>query len=381
MDGSKQPFRYVPLPAGRGVYLPLSPVAATAGGLALYAPVSPAARGYHSLLVLAARLGLAPAFLRTRSLGETPGTLHIHENRIFDLVRETLHRPDVCFAVYEGKEAITRKPTILAMERSGTPLAFAKIGWNPLTRELVEREYLILTFLQRRGLRFGRFADVLGYVDVGHSKVLLSSPLHGLKFPPSFELTPLHVAFLQEIGALELRRATLLESAFWERLCDRLAAFRIHLLAEQIDTLQRGFELLERRIGNETLPWVLRLGDVVPWNFRANQAANKIEIVDLEFAESESLVGWDLFHFLIGVRGQPAPLDLAQARQSRTFNAYFEHFEVEPGVIPYLQLAYFLDLSLFYRSMWADQPLTEAAERNHALRLMAIKDTISVLTA
>ena len=199
--------------------------------------------------------------------------------------------------------------------------------------------------------------------------------------PPSLELTPLHIAFLQEIGALELRRATLSESAFWERVGERLEAVRDHLLPEQVDIFERGRELLERRIGNETLPWVLRLGDVLPWNFRADRVAKKIEIVDLEFAEAESLVGWDLFHFLTGIRRQLAPMELAQLRQSKLVNSYFEHFNVHSEVVPLLQLAYFLDLSLFYRHMWAEQPLTKEAEHDQEIRLKAISDAIAALTA
>jgi hypothetical protein len=373
-------FRYVPLPAGRELYLPAAPAAATAGGLALYTPVSRTARAFHGLLLLAARLGVATALLRTRSLYETSATRHLCENRILDLLRDTLKRPDAHFAVYQGKLSMVRKPTILVMEESGAPLAFAKVGWNEVTRDLVEREHHALAFLARHPLRHGRTAPVLGYLDMPHSRILLSAPLRALTSAPQFELTPLHVAFLQEVGSLQLRRAPLCESAFWRRLSDRLAALHPLLGSEQLDILESAREVLERHLGNETLPWVLRLGDFLPWNFRANRKTNQIEVIDLEFAEAESSIGWDLFHFLVGTRRRFRPLDLAARRRSDAFFSYFEHFEVRPGLVPHLQLAYLLDLTIFFRHMWQDQALTPGAKNNLRIRLGAIAEAIAGLT-
>jgi hypothetical protein len=319
--------------------------------------------------------------MQVRPLGQTPGTLHILQNRNFDLICDALHESEVSFAVYEGKPAITRKPTILAMEKSGTPLAYAKIGWNPLTREMVEREYHTLRLLQKRNVRSARFAEIVDFLDAGHTKILLSSPLRGLELPPSLELTPLHITFLQEIGALDLHHATLPESVFWQRICSRFSALSGYFGSQQIEILERSRILLERRFGSETFPWMLRLGDVLPWNFRADAAAGRIELVDLEFAEPDSSAGWDLFHFLIGIRRRLAPIEPRDLRKSELIGIYFRHFNIQNEAIPLLQLAYLLDLTFFYRNMWGNQELSQAARRNQDLRVDAIREALLALTA
>lgn len=372
-------FRYMPLSAGRELFLPLRPAAATAGGMALYAPMNKAARAYHSLIFGAARLGLAPMLMRRRSLSKSPATRHLQENRILALLREALERPDAQFAVYQGKEAVVRKPTILALERSGKPLAYAKVGWNPATRALVEREHEALSLLARHRLRHGRVAPILGYLKPDHSRILLSAPLHHINAAPAFALTPLYVAFLQEIGAVALRRARLIDSGFWMRANDRLAMLRDRLPPQQTDILESGLALLRQRLGDESLPWILRLGDFLPWNFGVDPTGNRIDVVDLEFAETESPVGWDVFHFLIGIRREFAALDIAQQQQSGEFRAYFEHFEIRSELLPYLQLAYLLDLTLFFRQMWQDQALTPGAQKNLEKRLAAIAGVMAGL--
>lgn len=373
-------FKYMPLSAGRELFLPLRPAAATAGGLALYAPMNPAARTYRNVVFWILRLGLAPLLLRTRSLAGSPATRHLHIHHILELLREALQRPDAQFSIYQGKEAIVRKPTLLALERNGNPLAYAKVGWNTATRALVEREHETLTLLARHKLQHGRVAPVLGYLDLHHSRILISAPLRHINAAPEFALTPLHVAFLQEIGSVTASRTGLTESAFWTRANDRLANLREgRLQPHQIDILESAMGLLERRLGNESLPWVLRLGDFLPWNFGVDAAANRIDVVDLEFAETGSPVGWDVFHFLIGIRRHFAPLDLVKQRESGPFRAYFEHFEIRPELLPYLQLAYLIDLTIFFRHMWQDQPLTPGATRNTQIRLEAISDILDEL--
>jgi hypothetical protein len=381
VSANKALFRYVPLPSGRELYLPLGPAAATAGGLALYAPVSRVARTFHSLLYPMIRMGFGGTFLRNRSLCETVSTGHLHANKVLDLVRDALKRSDVQFAIYQGKASPVRKPTLLALDDRGALLAFAKVGWNGLTRELVQTEHRALTLLARHKLRSGRTAPVLGYLDFSHSNVVLSGPLPGVKYSAEFKLTSLHSAFLQEVGALELRHAGLLESPFWGRINNRLAVLRPHLLPEQVEVLETGLELLERGIGNEVLPWTLRLGDFLPWNFGIDQATKQIEVIYLEFAEMDSLIGWDVFHFLIGIQPRFTELEIDQVWRSRPFRDYFEHFEIRFDIVPYLHLAYLIDLCIFFRHMWKDQTLSPVAVKNNRLRLEAIARAVGSIAS
>jgi len=197
-----------------------------------------------------------------------------------------------------------------------------------------------------------------------------------VKYSAERKLTPLHSAFLQEVGALDLRYARLLQSPFWARINDRLARVRKYLMPEHIEVLERGFEVLQHGLGTATLPWALRLGDFLPWNFGINQAKKQIEVIDLEFAETDSVIGWDVFHFLIGVQPRFESLDLERQWRSKPFRDYFGHFGIRSEIVPYLQIAYLIDLSLFLRKMWEDQALWPAAENNHRIRLGAIARAI-----
>jgi hypothetical protein len=374
-------FRYMPLSAGRELFLPLGPAAATAGGLALYTPINAAARIYRGLIFCSIRLGLGPVLFKRRSLSGSAATEHLQEHRILALVQDALGFSNVEFAVYQGKEAIVRKPTILVLDRKGKPLAYAKVGWNAETRALVEREHQTLTLLAQHELRYGRVAPILGYLDLDHSKILLSAPLRHINAAPEFTLTSLHVAFLKEIGSVTCSRTRLTESTFWARANARMTRLREWLQPRQIDILESAMALLERRIGHESLPWILRLGDFLPWNFGVDPATNRIDVVDLEFAETDSLVGWDVFHFLIGIRPRFAPLHLAEHFASEAFQSYFKFFNVRPEIVPYLQLAYLIDITIFFRHMWQDQQLTPNATRNTQLRLEAISDVLAELAA
>lgn len=376
-SGSEALFRYVPLPAGRELYLPMSPTAATAGGLALYAPVSRLARTAHAILRPVIRMGLGATFLRNRSLSGTASTAHLYTNNVLELVRGALKRTDVRFAIYQGKASPVRKPTLLALDDRGAMLAFAKVGWNEVTRQLVSTEHRALSLFERQKMRWGRTAPLLGYADFGHSNVVLTGPMPGVKCSADYSLTPLHSAFLQEVGSLQLRRSGLLESPFWERVNARLAVLRRYLLDEQVAVLEAGLEALESGLADEPLPWALRLGDFLPWNFGIDQANERIEVIDLEFAETDSLIGWDLFHFLIGIQPRFAGLDLEQQWRSIPFRGYFDHFEIRPELVPYLHLAYLVDLCIFFRTMWRDQALSPVAENNQRLRLAAIARAVA----
>lgn len=369
-------YRHLPLSAGRELFLPSGPAAATAGGLALYSPINLGARGYRALMTACMRLGLAPALLATKPLGGSPSLRHLEAHGILPLLREMLGNV-AAFAVYQGKEAVVRKPTVLALDRRGRPIAYAKIGWNEATRDLVAREHDTLRLLGRLALRHGRVADVLGYLDLGHSRVLITAPLHHVSAAPEFRLTGLHAAFLGEVGAATLSQTSFAESPFLARLETRLRRLAAWLPADQLALLESAVARLARTAPEQPLPWVLRLGDFLPWNFGVDRAANRIDLVDLEFGEVDSAVGWDLFHFLIGIGREFAPLDLAEQARSEPFRSYFRAFGVDPGLLPWLQLAYLVDFTVFFRHMWQGDLLTPLATRNTEIRLQAISRALA----
>ena len=62
-----------------------------------------------------------------------------------------LGRADLSLAVRVGATRPNGKPVVQAMDREGRAVAFVKIGWNDLTRPLVEREGEILEVFRDAG--------------------------------------------------------------------------------------------------------------------------------------------------------------------------------------------------------------------------------------
>jgi hypothetical protein len=139
---------------------------------------------------------------------------------------EVLRSEDLRLTLAVGPARANRKPVIQVTDREAEPLAFVKVGHNPLTRALVDREAEALPRL-RTALPDVHTPSVLAAFDWRDCRVLVQSPLD---IPTRRLPEPQHTARLEslvnDIAALDgLTSVTWESHPHRERLLDRLASF------------------------------------------------------------------------------------------------------------------------------------------------------------
>lgn len=118
-----------------------------------------------------------------RGLGRRlPGvTVSIHGSAeaasILDPLREVLGVADIRLAMSFGPQRANRKPVLQVVDAGGVVLAFAKIGHNDLTKNLVQREAQCLRQLSEHAWSEVIVPQVLGLTHWRDLTVLVLSPL------------------------------------------------------------------------------------------------------------------------------------------------------------------------------------------------------------
>ena len=96
---------------------------------------------------------------------------------IEDPLREVLGVADLLLTLPIGPARANRKPVLQVTDPAGTVLAFAKVGHNRLTRELVRHEAASLDSVGDLRLRGVRAPRVLGHVAWRDLELLVLEPL------------------------------------------------------------------------------------------------------------------------------------------------------------------------------------------------------------
>jgi len=351
---------------GRALLIPLDSAAAGIGSLCLYRPQKIGPRISRTLLILGLRAGLARYVLRRAGSLVQSHPLKNDDGATFllDYLREAIAQDDALFAIHFGAPGPVRKPVIAIMSRQGQTLGFAKIGWNVQTVSLIENEKRSLDALAARPLQFGRFPKARHFARWNDRCVLITDPLplQGGRRTDR-RLRPLHVQFLIEIAVISVVRGSFRESGFFSRLRVRLDCLRDTIPVDHARILEKALDSLTASLGTIDIPWVWRLGDFTPWNTGIEKKAGRIACIDVEYADRDSIPGWDIFHFLRQAAGQNSgKVDIASAAQ-RDGLAYFEALSIYPRLIPTLYAAYLFDLYTLWAVLWVrhDQPLTSRA--------------------
>ncbi len=363
---------------GRILLIPLDSAAAGIGSLCLYNPQKIGPRISRELLILGLRVGVARrvlqgagALVHTRSPKNDGGP-----GFLLDYLREVFGQDDVVFGIHFGAPGPVRKPVIAILSRQGQPLGFAKIGWNGRTVSLVENEKRSLEALAARPLKFGRFPGARHFARWNDRCVLVTDPLplQGGRRKDR-QLTPLHIQFLIEVAGISQVRGRFKESAFFSRLRVRASGLRGVIPSAHSLILEKALDFLTSALDSIDIPWVWRLGDFTPWNTGIEKEARRITCIDVEYADRDSIPGWDIFHFLSQAAGQGIRrVDVASTAQ-RECRAYFEALGISPRLIPALYAAYLCDHYSLWAQLWAqdNQPLTAHAAEALA-RLTGLMD-------
>ncbi len=306
-------FAVVPAGRGRSFMVSLATARASASALTSYNALRPARRRIaRRVLGFGLRTGLAQPLLAHKvEVGIAAGTAaeQLADSLVSEHLRGLFNRRVV--TAFGGSDGPYRKPVLQIFGRDGTPLGYAKVGWNDWTRNAVRREATALRLCASRPLRLGVPA-LLDHSAWRGLELLVTAPLPR-RVRRLREGSPLpEVGLLREISELaKPHGGELAASPWWLGLrarisgcvADPAARTRLELLADQ----------LERSYGRATLMFGAWHGDFVPWNLA--RLGNRLYAWDWESSAQDAPVGFDAlhFHFQVAFVARRYPLSAAAA--------------------------------------------------------------------
>lgn len=248
------------------------------------------------------RTGLAAPLLRTRvairTAPSSDGGASLHS-----YLSDALDVPTVSLCCEFGSPRPNQKPIVRVTDRDGRTLAFAKVGWNPLTTGLIDNEAQFLVGASAAALRTVRVPAVLHDGRWRNRRIVLLAPVMGnfkLRRPPSPG-----VETLDEIANLTPNyRLPVASSEYWRDAESRMAALRAPASARE------AMQDIEKRWGATQLRWGQWHGDWTPWNMRTHRA--ELIVWDWERTAGGVPVGFDPLHYEFHTRlasGRLSPID------------------------------------------------------------------------
>lgn len=324
MLGGRTLSRFAAVPSLRTprLLLPLDCPAALYTSLRQHArcAASPTARWAARLLMIAAVLRVAAPLMRQRltviTTDDIPRQTPLHR-----FLGDLLGRHDLSLALRLTAGRPNGRPVVQAMAPDGAVLAYAKFGWEPLTRRLIRHEGRMLMALA---------APTRG-TPITIPTVLHARPWAGLEtlvvapVPPTGH-TPRDVAEVPATalrclaGIGQARRSTLGDSRFWQRMKARTAALAPLVPPPTADLLATAARTIERRWGAEDLALGLTHGDWVPPNM-AVRADGGISLWDWERGGFNAPLGIDSMQFILFQalrRHTPGPALVRKVRRRGT---------------------------------------------------------------
>jgi hypothetical protein len=232
---------------------------------------------------------------------------------------------------------------------AGETIGFAKIGFNPLTRQLVQAEHAALTRLAGAaaavagaGLLTPRVLGLTSWNDM-HILICSALPVWQRRRPPRAGQLAEAMRAVAALGGI--RQAPLARSDYLRRLSQRLAA-----AAPSTD--QAALAGLIGRLagppGDRVLAFGASHGDWTRWNMAST--AGGLLVWDWERFTDDAPVGFDALHYwlqsaVVDPRRDPAA---AAADCVRRAPALLAELDVAPDEARLTALAYLTDLSVRY---------------------------------
>ena len=274
---------------------------------------------------------------RVAVFGAGPGTRDTIETHL----REILGR-EISLGIQLGPPRANRKPILQVLDGDGRPLAFGKLGINPLTRRLVRTEAAALREITELDLPGIRVPRLVHEGEWHGSALLLTTPL------------PLHAAD-EEVG-VDVRTAAMVtlsraagttrsrpgSSPWLLELRERAAALthesiRAHLLAS----------LEHLAMGADDWEFGCWHGDWMAWNMAGLEG--DVLLWDWERFAGPVPLGWDALHFTLRqtfLTSEPTPR-VARDLLDRA-PGLLAPFGVSPMIALGVAQAYLVELAVRY---------------------------------
>lgn len=296
-------------------------------------------------------------------LGRQQLSLDVHRDashadlcdQLFDhWVASVIGRPDAFAVIMFGAPRPTRKPVVLLVSPEGQRVAYAKIGWNPMTADMVNNEAKTLQRLAHLEIRsFLAPRPILQGTWYGQP-VLITEAL-----PTSFRRQrKLHSwpepAVLLSVASADARfeRVPVGESPWWRDLSNQLAR---HGQPGGLEPLADFRDYLQQSQGGRLVHLGRWHGDWAPWNM-ATLGDGRVSLWDWERSRLGVPVGADAAHFAFQVALSRTAWDGAAAYRRAVVELadYLEAAGLDPGTGPAILGSYLIELGLrFEMANWA----------------------------
>ncbi len=281
-------FGLLPGPDRPTLLLPIGPRRVTAQ----------AVRGYKSsttrtdrlrgqALGWAARTGVGYLFPWTVTVSGPPGTSNL-VSHIEEHLGVVLH-----VAIALGPPRANRKPVLQLMTGNGNPVAFVKVGINPLTSDRVLTEARALGQLKdltTPGLSVPEIMDIPAWQN---TNFLATEPLD--TWTTGRGDPDVRGRALRGLAAATAPLSTQLrDTQWWQGLRRRLQALAAAPEASRLGTAR---EVIELRIGNMHIPQGSTHGDWSPWNIAVH--GSHVSAWDWERFMPHAPIGYDSLHYAV----------------------------------------------------------------------------------
>jgi hypothetical protein len=297
------------------------------------------------------RVGAGQWALRDRLVVSVPaGTAaaRLEELLVGHHLRGLLGVPDLAMAVGVRAPHPNRKPTLQLLDGAGRMMAYAKLGWSPLTRELVRNEAETLHACAATPppglgvpelLAAGRWRDL---------DLVVTSPLptgvrrHRDKLrPPPVVVT---AALAASAGTRTLQLAA---SPYWSTVRRRIAeTAQVAEGREVAEVLIAAADRIEERYGGAAVTFGRWHGDWVPWNLAWD--GSRLFAWDWEHSGADAPLGFDLlhWHFQVAFIQRRREVGEAAARCGRLAGPDLARLGIPPAAAEALPPLYLLETYL-----------------------------------
>jgi hypothetical protein len=326
-EGFRVVDQFVPLPSARRVHV-LVPAncrpAATAALQSFVTGSGRRARLLTGVAVAGSRSGVVPRLVRARAVISVERTTPDDELPELILSRHLAQLLDthrVELAVRVSADRPNSKPVVQLMDSAGTVLGFGKVGWNTLTRTMVEREAQVLRSLMASPPKGFDAPAIVHAGPWGAFQLLVVQP--AITDEAADGLSPPIDAAREVAGIGGTERTALGASAWWSSVKERVAAI-------SHPTVPDAVVAIERRHGEEVVTLGGVHGDWTPWNMGWRDG--RLVVWDWERFCNLAPVGTDLIHYayLVALRQRRRSADEAQADVLERVPAQLDMLDV-PG--------------------------------------------------